>query len=99
MELKFKDIKEMQEYFCESDKNRDEIFTSLFLCLQKGILNKEDSVPFANIEFETGSSMQLNCEKEDFNLILNNCLSYFEDAEKYERCAEVLKLIERAKLY
>lgn len=89
----------MQEYFFESDKNRDEIFTSLFLCLQKGILNKEDSVAFANIEFETGSSMQLNCEKEDFNLILNNCLSYFEDAEKYERCAEVLKLIERAKLY
>jgi hypothetical protein len=76
MELKFKDIKEMQEYFFESDKNRDEIFTSLFLCLQKGILNKED-----------------------FNLILNNCLNYFEDMEKYERCAEVLKLIERAKLY
>jgi hypothetical protein len=98
MDLKFKDINEFQKYFFVDKSNKKEIFTNLFMSLQKAILNKDESAPFANIEFETGSQIQLSCEKEDYEQTLENCLGFFEDEENYERCAEILKLKEKAKL-
>jgi hypothetical protein len=99
MNLKFKDIEEMHKYFFKDKNNKGIILTNLFMSLQKAILNKDDSAPFASIEFETGGQMDLSCEKGDFNTSLDNCLSFFEEDEQFERCAEILKLKEMIKLY
>ena len=89
----------MQKYFFEDKDNKGIILTNLFMSLQKAILNKDNSAPFASIEFETGDQMDLSCEKVDFNTSLDNCLSFFEEDEQFERCAEILKLKEMIKLY
>ena len=93
LRLRLKDADAFEEFFFGTNMNKGLIYSNIYASIQKGIFNKQELVQFAQITFESGDEVILDCHKDDFVENLSNCLNYYIEEEDYERCAQIQKLI------
>jgi hypothetical protein len=97
LKLNLKDSDAMQDFFFGDNVDYDFIYANIYRCIERGILSNKDSVQFASITFDNGEQIDLECNREEYEENLTNCMRYYEKVEQYERCAMVKKLIEKIK--
>ena len=95
LKLNLKDVDEMQKFFFGDNPDYDLIYSNIYRCCEKGILQKLDKVQFASITFDSGEQIDLECTEDEYVQNLKNCMNHYENTEQFERCAMIKKLIER----
>ena len=95
LKINLKDVDAMQKFFFGDDVDYELIYSNIYRCIEKGILQDLNKVHFASITFDNGEQIDLECNREEFKENLTNCMSYYEKVEKYERCAMVKKLMDK----
>ena len=95
LEINLNNETEIESYFFGAAANKDEIYSNLFECIKRGILNDLDHVTFCIITFNEGESMEMQCSKEDYLMNLDNVLTWFEETDQFEKCIELQTLKKR----
>ena len=95
LKLNLKDGDDFNRFFFGDNVDYDMIYSNIYRCVERGILNDLDEVQFASITFDNGEQIDLNCKREEYHQNLTNVIAYYESVENFERCAMIKKLQER----
>jgi len=95
IDIEVEDYDEMNTFIKEE---KDLFFTNLILCIEKGWKEGLTNVGVAKFFIkDTGNTISISIEEDDWYETLHLALYHFEDVEEYEYCVEINTLI--AKMY
>ena len=92
--LKFKSLREMQEFFVGDDSDKTEVYQQLVSAIEHGNKTNQSIVNFAEVIGEDGEDQYVfEMNREDWPDTLESALEYFESVEEYEMCKMVTELM------
>lgn len=91
IDIEVEDYDEMNDFIKEE---KDLFFTNLILCIEKGWNENEEVVGVAKFYIkDTGNTISISIEQDDWYETLHLALYHFEEREDYEYCSDISELI------
>jgi len=93
LEINLKDTTAIDRFFFGPESDQDLIQLTIYRAVKSAIELDQDQAVVATIGLDSGEQMELVCKRSEYVDKLTNCLTYFEQIEAYETCADILKLL------
>jgi hypothetical protein len=93
MEIKLKNIDDLNRYFFGPEADKDLIYDNIFECIKIGVNENLEKVNFCTITFEDGDeSIDMICNQDSYLDNLDNVLNWYEETDQFEKCIKVSAL-------
>ena len=89
-EFEIQNVEELKEFF---DSHRLQISTLTFDAIKRALDEDLTYMPVMKIKVHELPLAVITVKRENFDDSLNKCLKNFQEAELYEKCAEIVELL------
>lgn len=95
LRITLRDEDDFNEFFFGINSPKEKLYNSIIQSIETALMHGDDTAHFAEITFLYGDVMDMGMEKRDWVENLDNALKYFEKQDMFEKCAMIVKLMER----
>jgi hypothetical protein len=89
-EFEIQNVEELKEFF---DSHRLQISMLTFEAIKRALNEDLTYMPVMKIKVHDLPLAVITVKRENFDDSLNKCLKNFQEAELYEKCAEIVELL------
>jgi len=92
LKRQFRSEEEFKDFFFGENAEKEYIYDNMVNAIEVAMFENLDVADFAEIMI-AGETIDIKCERQEFNMNLQNALTYYINEEIFEKCKRVQDLI------